>query len=64
MARGISQIHVHKNRGKITVQAMGVTARGQRYLKEGIPLVAKKMSDPAFKEELKTAVDKILERTS
>lgn len=59
MAHGIAQIHVRTSRGKLIVQAMGQTGRGQSYLKEAVELTAKTPADPNFKSELAAAVTKI-----
>lgn len=60
MTHGIGDIHVKRQRGKLTVQAGGRTPRGQRYIKETIVLKAKSMADPSFKAEVTTAVDQML----
>ena len=60
MAKGIAQIHVRPSRGKMTVTGMGQTNRGQRYIKKDEPLEVKQIGDKKFKEELATAVEKLL----
>jgi len=60
MAKGIGQVHCRESRKRMNVIAMGQTARGQRYIKKGITLKAKKPSDPDFKQELAAAINELL----
>lgn len=57
MAKGIAQVQVKRQRGKLNVQALGETPRGQRYLKKSIAIDAPKMGDKKFKEQLPAAVE-------
>lgn len=61
MASGIGTVEVKRTHGKLTVQGLGQTPRGQRYIKKAIPLKAQDPSDPKFKEELAAAVEKLFE---
>jgi len=49
-----------KERGVIVVQGMGRTPKGQTYVKASVPLTVTSVSDPLFKAEMKTAVEKLL----
>ena len=60
MAKGIAQVHVRKTKGHMTVIAMGQTPRGQKYIKQSVPLKATEPIDKDFKSEMKTAVDEML----
>lgn len=60
MKPGIGAVEVRKQHGKIIVQGLGKTARGQRYIKTTVPIDAESMSDRKFKQELAAAVDEIL----
>ena len=59
MASEIGTIHVRMQRGKLTVQGDGRTGRGQRYIKQTIPLDVADMAAPKFKEQLATAVNEM-----
>lgn len=59
MTVGIAQIHVKRQRGKLVVQGMGQTPRGQKYIKRSEDIAAPKMTDKEFKAELATAVAKL-----
>lgn len=59
MAKGIGTVEIRVQHGKLTVVGLGKTPRGQRYIKESIPLEAKDMFDPNFKTELAEAVEKL-----
>lgn len=60
MANGIGQVHVRMQHGKVTVQGMGQTPRGQRYLKSNIPLEAPRLGSKKFKTQLAVAVKEML----
>lgn len=60
MATGIAQVHVRRSRKKLQVFGMGVSNRGQKYIKASEGIAASDMADPKFKTDLKTAVDKLL----
>lgn len=60
MANKIGQVHVKRERGKLTVIGMGQTPRGQRFIKERVVLNALDTQDPDFKTELAAAVKKML----
>ncbi len=60
MRSGVSGIRFKKERGKMVVQALGRTARGQRYIKQTIEIKAAGPTDPAFKGELSAAVIELL----
>jgi len=56
-----SQIIIKKTRGKIAVQAMGQTPRGQAYIKAATLLNVTSITDPKFKKEMAAAVAKLLD---
>ncbi len=60
MGTGIYTIEIKRERGKPTVIAKGITARGQRYIKHAVAMKAHRFSDPEFKEELATIVNAFL----
>lgn len=60
MANGIGTVQVKRERGKLVVQGLGATPRGQKYVKENVVLVAPHMSSPNFKGQLSTAVKQML----
>lgn len=60
MVAGIGTVVVRRQRGKLTVQGMGQTPRGQRFIRSAAEINVKQMSDPDFKDELATAVGKLL----
>lgn len=59
MAVQYASVRVRKERGVMVVQGMGKTSKGQTYVKAAIRLTATSMSDPQFKAEMKTAVEKL-----
>lgn len=60
MSKGIATIHVRKIHGKLGVLGMGKTSTGQKYIKANEEIEAPVMSDPKFKSEMATAVEKLL----
>ena len=60
MAKGIGQIHVRRQHGLLVVTGFGSTNRGQKFIRQEVPLTVKSPRDPKFKEELATAVEKLL----
>jgi hypothetical protein len=60
MSKGIASVHVRNVRGKLSVEAMGQTPRGQKYIKDEDVLATPKMADPKFKGELAAAITKLL----
>lgn len=59
MAAGIGTVQVKRERGKLVVQGLGKTPRGQKFIKDTVELDAAHMSDPAFKSDLAKAVTEI-----
>lgn len=57
-------INIKKSRGRMVVQALGRTPRGQKYVKGSKVLNATSIADPKFKEEMAAAVDELLGRTA
>lgn len=64
MAAGIGTVEVKRSRGKMVVQGLGKTPRGQNFIKQRKELSAKTPADPAFKSELKTAVTEMFAQGS
>lgn len=60
MANGVVAIEVKRSRGTMVVTATGQTPRGQKYLKQSIPLKVKSPADPDFKGELSAAVSELM----
>lgn len=56
MASGIGTVQVKRSRGKLVVQGLGQTARGQRFIRQTIDLEVKNTRDPNFKSNLRTAI--------
>lgn len=56
MASGIGTVQVKRERGKLVVQGLGKTPRGQNFIKQTVVLSAKNIADPAFKSQMATAV--------
>lgn len=60
MANGIGTIQVKRERGKLVVQGLGRTPRGQKYIKATIPIPAPTMAAKEFKAELTQAVTEMM----
>ncbi len=56
MASGIGRVQVKRSRGKLVVQGLGKTPRGQNYVKVVEQLDVKSTADPKFKGNLKAAI--------
>ncbi|MGB6873355.1 MAG: hypothetical protein WBE46_04345 [Dehalococcoidia bacterium] len=54
------QIIVKQERGVLVVIATGKTPGGQKFVKGRVPLKVKDLGDPKFKEEMRSAVVKLL----
>lgn len=59
MATTITAVDVRKERGVITVIAMGQTARGQRVILKTIPLKVTSMTSPDFKGQMDAALKQL-----
>ncbi len=59
MAQQYASVRVRKERGKMTVQGIGKTNKGQTYVKKAIQLEATSMADPQFKAQMRAAVEKL-----
>lgn len=59
MAVGIGTVVVKRSRGLLVVQGLGKTPRGQNFIKDTEPLNVKSSADPAFKGNLKAAIEKM-----
>lgn len=59
MTNGIAMVEVKKQRGKLVVQAIGTTPRGQKFLGEAVVLTAPSIAAPNFKSEMAAAVEKL-----
>jgi len=57
-----AQIEVRVEKGKVLVQAIGRTPKGQRFIKAQEVLTVSSIADKNFKGEMTAAVDKILGR--
>lgn len=57
MAIGIHSIQVRRERGKLTVVAIGKTPRGQSYIKHSLGMHASSMRDKEFKDEMSAIVE-------
>lgn len=64
MAVGIGTIQVKRERGKLVVQGLGKTPRGQKFIKDTEVLGVKSPADPDFKTQLGAAVSKMLAESS
>lgn len=56
MASGIGTVEVKRARGKLVVQGLGKTPRGQNFIKQTTALGVRRMHESAFKDELARAV--------
>lgn len=61
MASGIGTIQVKRERGKLVLQGLGKTPRGQKFIRDTEPLSAKNMDSPSFKADLSDAVKDMLD---
>lgn len=61
MAKGIAQVVVRRQRGKLNVQGLGQTPRGQSYIKKSVVIEAATMADKNFKAELSDALKELFE---
>lgn len=55
-------IEIRKQRGRLVVNGIGRTPRGQKFIAKQVKLTVKDMGDPAFKSEMASAVNEILGR--
>lgn len=60
MSKGIGSVHVKFLRGNMNVIGQGQTPRGQRYIKNIIPLECRNIGAKKFKKELADAVNEML----
>ena len=51
---------VRRSRGRMVVQIIGQSPRGQRYIKDEVALNSEKIGAQDFKTELAETVDKVL----
>jgi hypothetical protein len=61
MANKFASVEVRMERGKLVLNGMGRTNRGQKYIKKQAPIDAKQMGDENYKPALKTALAKLFE---
>lgn len=64
MGKQAAQIAVKRERGMLVVQAIGLTPRGQKYIKGSAPIAAKSMRDPDYKAQVAAAIKQLLESDS
>ena len=60
MAAGIGTVEVKKVHGKMVVNGLGQTPRGQKFIRNAVVLEVADPADPKFKGELSTAVTQLL----
>lgn len=60
MTNGIGTVQIKMERGVLVLQGLGQTPRGQKFIRQSVSLGVKSSSDPAFKANLKTAVEGML----
>lgn len=60
MTSGIGTVEVKRQRGKLVVQGLGKTPRGQKFIRETTELKASKLTSPEFKAEMAAAVKEML----
>lgn len=63
MPAGIGTVEVKKQRGKIVVNGLGQTPRGQNFIRKQKALGVARISDPKFKSEMAAAVTELLSET-
>lgn len=61
MGSGVGTVEVRRMRGKIVVNGLGRTPRGQKFIRKTIELDVKSLDDPNFKDQLKTAIEEMLD---
>lgn len=54
------QIEVRRSRGRLVVNGLGKTPRGQKFIAQQVKLESTSMDDPEFKDEMAAAVEEIL----
>lgn len=59
MSIGIGTVEVRSSHGKLVVQGLGRTPRGQKFIRNKEALGVKSPGDPLFKSELAAAVRKM-----
>lgn len=60
MRKGVSIVQVRRQRGKVTVQTLGRTPRGTKFILDQTELECKSPADKKFKGEMKAAVEQML----
>lgn len=60
MKKGVNIVQVRRQRGKVTVQTLGRTTRGTKFILDEAELECKSPADKDFKKELATAVEQLL----
>ena len=60
MAHNSGLVEVRRSRGKLVVNGIGRTPRGQKFIAEQVALKSHDMSSEGFKKEMAAAVEKIL----
>lgn len=55
----IGAVEIKRSKGKLTLQGLGKTPRGQKFLAASVEIEAKGMDDPKFKAELAKAMAKL-----
>lgn len=60
MAKGIGTVQIRRQRGKLVVQGLGQTPRGQRFIRSTEDLKAPTMASKDFKDEVSVAITKML----
>lgn len=56
MTKAIGAVEIKRQRGKLTVQGLSKTPRGQRFIAGTVNLEAKSMADENFKAQVKAAI--------
>lgn len=61
MAVGIGRVEVKSTRGKLELQGLGQTPKGQKFVRKTVPINSKGPSEKGFKNALELAVKELLE---
>jgi hypothetical protein len=59
MARGIATVEVKRSHGKMIVQGLGRTPRGQKFIRYTTGLEAKGPTDKLFKTQMAQAISRM-----
>lgn len=59
MGLNFGTVQMKRKHGRLEIQSLGRTPRGQQFLRRSIPIDSKSPADPDFKPQLRQAVEAI-----